>query len=82
MSEVNAKGNATRFDGERSYILPGSAPEVNELRAMIQKVQLKVPLHLKNGVFKMHAWQPEAGALFTRPGSQPWATAAHRRTHQ
>ena len=68
VSEVNAKGNPAWFDGERSYILPGGAPEISELRTIVQKVQHKVPLHLKNGVFKMHAWQPDGQAGFPRPG--------------
>ena len=70
VSEVNAKGHPTWFDGEHSYILPGSAPEIMELRSIIQKIGSKVPLHLKNGVFKLHAWQPDTEAGFTRPGGK------------
>ena len=81
VSDVNAKGNPTWFDGEKSYIIPGGAPQVQELRNLIQQVQLKVPLHLKNGVFKMHAWEPNmanlqpppaqpAEAVFARPGKK------------
>ena len=66
VSDLNAKGNPTWFDGERSYIIPGAAKELGALRAMIQKVEHKVPLHLKNGVFKMKAWMPDAEAGFPR----------------
>ncbi len=70
VSEVNAQGNPTWFDGEQSFIIPGGAQELSQLRALIQQVTMKVPLHLKNGVFKLHAWEPEAAALFARPGHE------------
>ena len=68
VSEVNAKGNPTRFDGERSYILPSDSLQLSQLRALVQQVPAKIPLHLRNGVFKLRAWEPEAEALFARPG--------------
>ena len=68
VSEVKAKGNPTWFDGERSYIIPGTAKELGALRAMIQKVDHKIPMHLKNGVFKLKAWTPNAESSgFPRP---------------
>ena len=39
-----------------------------EFRELIQKVHNKVPLHLKNGVFKMTAWQADAASGFPRQG--------------
>ena len=56
VSQVNARGIPTWFDGDRSYILPGNPTEIAALRALVQKVENKVPLHLKNGVFKLRAW--------------------------
>ena len=64
-----SKGNPAWFDGERSYIIPGAAKELAELRALVQRVENKVPLHLKNGVFKMKAWTPDA-SVFVRPGTK------------
>ena len=55
--DVNAKGNPVVFDGKgRSYVIAGSDPLVEELRALIQKIQAKIPLHLSNGVFTMKSW--------------------------
>ena len=68
VSEVNARGNPAWFDGERSFIIPGDAPQVVALRNLIQQIPKKVPLHLKNGVFKMKAWHPGTDAGFPRPG--------------
>ena len=70
VSDVNAKGNPAWFDGEQSFILPGTATEISELRRLIKKMNNKVPLHLKNGVFKMRAWRPEPEAVFARPGAK------------
>ena len=68
VSEVNAKGNPAWVDGERSYILPGGCKEIAELRALVAKMERKIPLHLKNGVFKLKAWQPDTSSVFAGPG--------------
>ena len=69
VSAVNAKGNPAWFDGEKSYILPGNSVELQAIRALISKVSNKVPLHLKNGVFKMKAWQANStSSSFPRQG--------------
>ena len=67
VSEVNAKGNPAWFDGEKSYIIPSKAPELREIRRLIQQVKDKLPLHLKNGVFKLKAWH--------HPGSSSSSTS-------
>ena len=66
VSKVNAKGNPVLFDGHQSYIVPGSAPEVAEIRRLIQRIPGKISLHLKNGVYTMKAWQKTG--LLGRPG--------------
>ena len=67
VSAVNDKGNLVVFDGKGSYIVPGSNKGlISQIRALIQKVPDKVPLHRKNGVFHMKAWQLKPG--FTRQG--------------
>ena len=66
--DVNCKGNPCWFDGEQSFIIPGGAQQIAELRALVQQVDNKVPLHPKNGVFKMHAWEPNDSSVFARPG--------------
>ena len=55
-------------DGEKSYILPGGAKEIAALHTLVQQVDSKIPLYLKNGVFNLKAWQPEASALLPDPG--------------
>ena len=69
VSEVNAKGNPAWFDGQNSYILAGGSPEVEKLRSLIQDYGSKIPLHLKNGVYKLKAWAPNDPAGFPRPGA-------------
>ena len=69
VAEINQRGHPAWFDGEKSYILPSSATEISALRRLVAQVKSKVPLHMKNGVFKLRAWQdPDAG--FTGPGSK------------
>ena len=65
VSSVNDKGNLVVFDGKGSFIIPGTNKGlISQLRALIQKVPDKVPLHRKNGVFHMKAWKLKLG--FTR----------------
>ena len=71
VSEVNRKGNPCWFDGRSSFILPAGAPELAQIRRLINKVALKVPLHLTNGVFTMKAWQPEDGQMGPNPFARP-----------
>ena len=67
VSSVNDKGNLVVFDGKGSFIVPGiNKGLISQLRALIQKVPDKVPLHRKNGVFHMKAWKLKPG--FTRQG--------------
>ena len=56
VSSCNAKGNPVHFDGEHSYRLPKTAPELQEIRRLIAKVKGKVRLHFENGTYKMRAW--------------------------
>jgi hypothetical protein len=67
VSSVNDKGNLVVFDGNGSFIIPGTQKDlIGQLRALIQKVPDKVPLQRKNGVFHMKAWKLKPG--FTRQG--------------
>jgi len=72
VSDVNKKGNMVVFDGPNSCIVPGNAPELAELRALIGKIRGKVPLQAKNGVYTMTVQRTSA-----RPGgfAQPGAKA-------
>ena len=71
VSSLVDKGNLAVFDGE-SYILPGSAPEVAEIRKLISQISGKIPMHRDKGVYKMKNWKvpreqsPSQG--FTRQG--------------
>ena len=68
VSDVNKKGNVVVFDGVNSFRVPWSAPELNELRALVNKIHGKVPLQAKNGVYTMKIRRtPEHQAGFARP---------------
>ena len=56
VSDVNKKGNPIWFDGEESFVIPGSANELKEIRRLIAKVTKKIQLHLSNGTFKLKSW--------------------------
>ena len=66
MSDVNARDNIGWFDNHNSWILVGTEEEKAELRRLVAKMKVKVPLHLINGTYKLKAWQPEPP--FGRPG--------------
>ena len=53
VSDINAKGNAGWFDKKESCILPAGCPELNQIRAIVQKAKNKVPMYVRNGVFRM-----------------------------
>ena len=62
------KGNLTVFD-QQSFVIPGSAPEVEEIRRLIQKVKGKIPMYREKGVYKMRNWKlPSKTQGFTMPG--------------
>ena len=70
VSDINQKGNLVIFDGSASFIIPGTAAEMKELRAVIAKIKGKVKLEKKNGVFTMRAWRTRAPPLgFARPAA-------------
>ena len=66
VSSVNDKGNLVVFDGDASFIIPGTGPQVAQLRKLIQTQSGKVKLHRKNGVYTMRAWKPKP--VFSRQG--------------
>ena len=63
VSSVNDKGHLVLFDLLGSFLVPASAPEVPQIRALIQQVQGKLRLHRENGVFHMKTWRK----AFSRP---------------
>ena len=67
VSTSNAKGNPVWFDGERSYVIPGSASQLPEIRNLIRQIEAKIRLHLENGVFKMRTYKVPKGP-FVGPG--------------
>ena len=56
VSSCNQKGNPVWFDSDESFILTGTAPEIKQIRALIQQVKSKVKLHQKNGTYVMKSW--------------------------
>ena len=67
VSAVSKKGNPCWFDGESSFIIPGTAEELSQIRALIAAISAKIPLHLENGTFKMRSWSPPSRP-FQGPG--------------
>ena len=59
VSGVIDKGNMVVFDGSGSFILPNSCAGVASVRKAIKGFQGRIPLHTKNGVFVLRAWEPE-----------------------
>ena len=47
------------FDGSGSFILPSSCAGVASVRKAVTRVQGRVPLHAKNGVFVLRTWELE-----------------------
>jgi len=71
VSDVNKKGNVVMFDGVGSYIIPGTAPELKDIRRLIDKITGKIKLQARNGVYTMKAWRmaaPPSG--FTRQAAK------------
>ena len=66
VSSVNDKGHLVLFDLAGSYLVPANAPEVVQIRALVERAKGKINLHRKNGVFHMKAWRK--AAPFHRPG--------------
>ena len=53
------KGNIVVFDGSGSFILANSWAGVASVSKAITGVQGRVPMHGKNEVFVLRAWEPE-----------------------
>ena len=60
VSSVNDKGHMVVFDTDGSFLVPADAPEVLQVRALLQKVRGKIDLHRENGVFNIRAWRRKA----------------------
>ena len=56
VSGITVKGNLVYFDKEGSCIVPASAPEIEQIRALTRKVKNRIKLHEKRGVFVMPLW--------------------------
>ena len=79
VSGVIDKGNIVVFDGSGSFILPNSCAGGTSVRKAITRVQGRIPLHAKNGVFVLRTWEPEdvGGELLERAehqADQAWTT--------
>ena len=62
VSSVNDKGHMVLFDQPGSFMIPASAPELEQIRALVQQAIGKVQLHREGGVFHLKTW------VFPRPG--------------
>ena len=71
VSGVVDKGNIVVFDGSGSFVLPNSCAGVTSVRKAITRVQGRIPLHAKNGVFVLRTWEPEdrPSTDFSRQGA-------------
>ncbi len=71
VSAINDKGNMVVFDSKGSAIIPGNTAEARQIRDLVQKMQNKIDLERKNGVFTLKAWLTAPGdnqSGFTRQG--------------
>ena len=59
VSGVIDKGNIVVFDGGASFILANPCAGVASVSKVITGVEGRIPLHAKNGVFVLRAWEPE-----------------------
>ena len=60
VSALNDKGNPVWFDQDQtggSYIIPRDAPELAEIRKLIQQIKTRVKLDRKGGTFQLRNWQ-------------------------
>ena len=65
------KGNIVVFDGSGSFILPSSCAAVASVKKTTTGVQGRIPLHAKNEVFVLRAWEPDdmSSTGFSRRGA-------------
>ena len=71
VSSLSEKGNLTLFDDHGSFIIPGSAPEVELIRQLVAQIGGKIPLYKEKGVYKVRNWAPAGNAkasTFARQG--------------
>ena len=55
------------FD-QRSFVLPGNAPEVDMIRQLVAQIKGRIPMYREKGIYKMRNWGvPKSG--FTRLGA-------------
>ena len=70
VSGLNDRGNPVWFDHNDtggSFIIPGSAPELKEIRRLIKQIKSRVGLDRKGGIFQLRTWSSKQGAKgFTR----------------
>ena len=75
VSGLNDKGNPVWFDHDQtggSFIIPGDAPELAQIRALIQRIKQRVRLDRKGGVFQLRNWAARAGSKgFPRQVAKP-----------
>ena len=67
VSSCNNKGNPVWFDGHKSCIIPGTAAQVKQIRALIAKITQRIPLHYKNGTYHMKTWRKASSRPFQGP---------------
>ena len=57
VSACTDKQNLVVFDNALSCILSGGSPEVKEIRKLLQKATMKIPLEREGGIFTMRTWK-------------------------
>ena len=69
VSGLNDKGNPVWFDHDQtggSFIIPKGAPELNEIRRLIENIKTKVRMERKGGTFQLRNWKVGEGEGFHR----------------
>ena len=74
VSGITHKNNLVLFDQEGSFIAPGDAPEVKQIRKLIKQVKDKIVLYEDKGVYLMPFWvrdgNGEEKAIFVKEESK------------
>ena len=83
VSSLNDKGNPVWFDHDQtggSFIIPGSAPELLQIRALIKQVEARVRMDRKGGIFQLRNWTMPPPTLPAAPTADASGSGFPRQT--
>ena len=74
VSSLNDRGNPCWFDHDStggSFIIPGDAPELKEIRKLITQIKARIKMDRKGGIFQLRNWTVNKTAGFARQVPKP-----------